>query len=461
VLLRKLRYNSGSPIKVRLKLRQTYARDLKMQFDARTAKLLQPGQHFTISDCQGLRLEVSTKGRTWTYRYKSPIDQRMRQVKIGGWPEMSPARAEVEWEKLRDARAAGRDPAVERRAAREDERAAVQAARIATANRFSVRSLWAMYFEGHVERNRKKKGADETRRTVEKVLDEHPDFAGLDPAKVTRAIAFDILQAYINTPVQAARIRMELGAAWEYGHDAGRLDPEVPNWWRQIMKGKLRSKGHTREGEAIGTNKRVLSQAEIGQLVQWVPNFSRLVADVVTLYLWTCARGGEIVNMEVSEISTESDGMWWTLPRAKTKNSWREGSTDLRVPLVGRAEAIVKRRLAVVESGYLFPSSGRSGYTQQKTISAAVWMHQPYSHTRPEYDRPRLPVTHWSVHDLRRTGRTQLAALGCRDEIAEAVLGHMPSGIGGVYNLHRYDTERRDWLTKLSAHYECLAKRSE
>lgn len=144
-----------------------------------------------------------------------------------------------------------------------------------------------MYFEGHVERNRKKKGAEETRRTVENVLDEHPDFAGLDPAKVTRAIAFDLLQAYINTPVQAARIRMELGAACEYGHDAGRLDPEVPNSWRQIMKGKLRSKGHIREGERIGMGERVLSTEEIGQLIPWLPNFSRMVEDVVTLYLWT------------------------------------------------------------------------------------------------------------------------------------------------------------------------------
>lgn len=430
-----------------------------MQFDARTAKLLQPGQHFTISDCQGLRLEVSTKGRTWTYRYKSPVDQRMRQVKIGGWPEMSPARAEVEWEKLRDARAAGRDPAVERRAAREDERAAVEAARVATARRFSVRSLWAMYFEGHVERNRKKKGADETRRTVEKVLDEYPDFAGLDPTKVTRAIAFDLLQAYIDTPVQAARIRMELGAAWEYGHDAGRLDPEVPNWWRQIMKGKLRSKGHVREGERVGTAKRVLSESEIGQLINWLPNFSRLVEDVVTLYMWTCTRGSEILEMEVSDISREEDGLWWTIPKAKTKNSWRAGATDLRVPLVGRAAVIVQRRLKAVSQGYLFPSDGRSGHVEQKTISAMVWVRQPYSNTRPAYQRERMPVSHWSVHDLRRTGRTQLSSMGCQVDVAEAVIGHMPKGIEGVYNLHRYDVERRHWLLKLSDAYEALALR--
>ena len=426
-----------------------------MQFDAKAAKLLEPGQHFTISDCPGLRLEATASTRSWVYRFKSPVDQRMRQVKIGAWPKVSISAAIVEWEKLRDVRAAGRDPAEERRAERQEEREAAERARAAAAGRQTVRRLCDQYLEGHVERNRKEKGAAEVRRLFDKMLGPLGD---IDAAKVTRAQAFSLLESHLDTPVVAAKLRAELGAAWDYAHDAGRLDDNVPNWWRLIMRGKLRSKGHMREGESIGTDKRVLNQVEIGQLIQWMPNFSRLVGDVVTLYLWTCARGGEIVSMEASEISVESDGMWWTLPRAKTKNSWREGSTDLRVPLVGRAEAIIKRRLDVVGSGYLFPSGGKSGYTQQKNISASVWMHQPYAKTRPEYVRPRLPVTHWSVHDLRRTGRTQLAALGCRDEIAEAVLGHMPAGIAGVYNLHRYDAERRDWLTKLSEHYERLAK---
>jgi hypothetical protein len=64
------------------------------------------------------------------------------------------------------------------------------------------------------------------------------------------------------------------------------------------------------------------------------------------------------------------------------------------------------------------------------------------------------------MHDLRRTGRTQLAGLGCDPDIAEAVIGHLPKGIEGVYNLHRYDLERRTWLTNLAAHYEALVEKS-
>lgn len=429
-----------------------------MPFDAREARLLEPGQHFTISECPGLRLEASASLRSWIYRFKSPVDQRMRQVKLGTWPAMSFNVAAVAWEKLRQVRDEGRDPAAERRVERDKEKKAMAKAKEDAACRLTVRRLCAMYLEGHVERNRNPKSAAEARRTLEKVLDEQSEFADRAPAFVSRAVAFSLLETYIDTPVQAARLRAELGAAWDYGHDAGKLDEEVPNWWRQVMRGKLRSKGRMREGEAIGTAKRVLSLEEIGTLIRWLPNFSRMVEQVVTLYMWTCTRGSEILEMEAHEITREGDALWWTIPKSKTKNARRDNAIDLRVPLVGRARSVVEARLELVKSGYLFPSEGRSGHVEQKTVSAMVWMHQPYAKTRPEYERRRLTVTHWSVHDLRRTGRTQLAALGCPDEVAEAVLGHMPTGIAGVYNLHRYDRERREWLSRLSEHYERQAK---
>ena len=65
--------------------RESYA----MTFDARAMKLLQAGQHLTSPEFPGLRLEATERFRTWTYRYKSPVDGRMRQIKIGRWPAMS------------------------------------------------------------------------------------------------------------------------------------------------------------------------------------------------------------------------------------------------------------------------------------------------------------------------------------------------------------------------------------
>lgn len=426
-----------------------------MQFDAKAAKLLEPGRHFTISGRPGLRLEATSTTRSWTYRFKSPIDGRMRQVKIGTWPAMSLHAAIVDWEQLRDARASGKDPSDERRAARLAEVAQQQARLVAASKRLTIRRICDQYLEEHIDRRRQEKGAKETRR----LFDVHLGvLAEIDPATLTRSQAFELLQGMVDTPVIASNLRRELGAAWDHALDAGRLDENVPNWWRLIMRGKLRSQGRKRLGKSIGTSKRVLSESELGHVIRWLPNFSRMVGDGLTLYLWTLLRGSEITSMHAKDITEEKDGLWWTVVKAETKNRNRERAEDHRVPLVGRAEAIVRRRLSIADGGYLFPSTSKARHVEQKAISVAVWTHMPYSKTRPEQHRPRLPVERWTPHDLRRSCRTLLAVMGCPDNIGEALIGHLPPDTGtNVYNRHRYDQERREWLRRLSERLEEIA----
>ncbi len=420
-----------------------------MRFDARTAKQLSPGAHLKIDGCPGLRLEATASRRSWIYRYKSPVDGRLRQIKIGEWPALSIAAAAVEWERLKQARNAGNDPALAKRQANDSVGVMVQQGDSPT-----VRDICSAYLTGHVERNRQSKGAAEVARMFRTMLG---DIADLPAVEVTRERAFSKIDSYRHVPVQASRLRLELGAAWDYALDAGRLPESASNWWRQIMRGRLRSNGRRIQGQPMGTAKRFLTDAEVGALITWLPNFSRNVEDALTLYLWTGTRGAEICAMEGAEITEERDGLWWTIPKVKTKSARHEKATDLRVPLVGRADAIVRRRLERYGKGWLFPAE-RGGHMQQKVFGQAVHCHMPYSVTRPEQERPRLPVTHWAPHDLRRTARTILAALGCPYEIGEAILGHMLPGVGGIYNRHSYDAERRHWLTKLDEKLEAATR---
>lgn len=425
-----------------------------MPFDAKTVKLLKPGQHLTIDEYPGLRIKATEHWHAWTYRYKSPVDGRMKQIKIGEWPAMSLATAAAKWEQLRKSRDLGADPVGEKRAQRQEARAAVERKRADSPP--TVRDVCEAYLAGHIDRHRKAKGAAEIRRMFDTMLG---DFADLVAATVTRSQAFALLESFSTVPVQASKLRAELGAAWDYSLDAGKLPDNTPNWWRQIMRGRLRSNGKKIQGKAIGTSKRVLSESELGELIHWLPNFSRAVADALTLYLWTGTRGSEIVAMEASEVRKEKDGLWWTIPKVKTKNARHEGATDLRVPLIGRAKDVVERRLANAKGGYLFPSDAGEGHTEQKIIQTAVYFHQPYSRTRPTALRPRLTVARWAPHDLRRSCRTLLAKMGCAAEVAEAVLGHMQPGVKGIYNLHSYDQERREWLTRLDTRLEELTVR--
>ena len=432
-----------------------------MTFDARTIKLLPAGQHLTSPDFPGLRLEASAQYRTWIYRYKSPIDGRMRQTKIGRWPAMSLHAAVARWEELRATREAGADPALEVKQARAEKRQADAAAKTAQVQAaYTVADLCADYYEGYVRLSRAKKGADEVRRMFDTMLG---PCGAMAATEVTRSHAFDLIQSYAATaPVQAKKLRSELGAAWDYASDAGRLPDTVPNWWRQILRGKIKSKGKKIAGERIGTAKRVLSPEEIGTLIRWLPNFTALVEDALTLYLWTGTRGAEIVALEGREVRQETGGIWWwTIPKTKTKNARHENATDLRVPLFGRALNVVLRRKERFGDGWLFPAKRRDGKTahsEQKAVQVAVYYHQPYSTTRPELERARLPVTHWAPHDLRRSARTLLAAMGCPGDVAESVLGHMIPGVAGAYNRHQYDAERVEWLRRLSDHLEELAQ---
>src|SRR6202035_4454516 len=125
-------------------------------FDARTAKMLQAGEHIVIDGSPGLRLEATKSRRTWTYRFKSPIDGRMRQTKIGEWPAMSAAAATAQWEILRAMRDSGRDPAIEKRGEHQSRTSMVPQGGVYTVSR-----LCADYLAGHVERHRKTKSARE------------------------------------------------------------------------------------------------------------------------------------------------------------------------------------------------------------------------------------------------------------------------------------------------------------
>jgi integrase len=59
-------------------------------------------------------------------------------------------------------------------------------------------------------------------------------------------------------------------------------------------------------------------------------------------------------------------------------------------------------------------------------------------------------VTEWTLHDLRRTARTNWSKLGIEPHICEMMLGHRQSGIVGVYDTHRFESERREALERWS-----------
>lgn len=424
-------------------------------FDARAAKLLKPGEHLTLDEAPGLRLEASERIKSWIYRYKSPLGNHgMKQVKIGPWPAISYPSAMGEWSDLKAMRDAGRCPASERKAAR-----AAGASR-AVSRVVTVSDVCDQYL-AHVGARRKEKGAKEVRRMFATMI--APELAARPAAEVDRGVAFALVNSYAESaPVQAKKLRSELGAAWDWAIDAGALPQDIGNWWRQVLRGKIKSKGRTIHGKRRGVTKTVLTSAQMGEVIRFLPNMSTSTRDILTLYIWTCCRGSEIVAMEGREVTKETDGWWWTIPKQKIKIGDHPDAPDHRVPLVGRALEVALRRKEWIGDGYLFPpinKNAKGPHMEQKVIGVAVYYHRPDNESRKEQERPRWTVPHFGPHDLRRTGRTKLAEIGCPDRVAEAIIGHLPEGVEGTYNRHTYDKERRQWLTALSEHWEQVSTR--
>lgn len=422
-----------------------------MYFDARAAKLLQPGDHLVIDGCAGLRLVATKSGRTWTYRYKDAAN-RMKQVRIGQWPAMPAHAAASAWQALRDQRETGVDPVEQRKAAR-------QAVKVEAPAVYTVRKLVLDFRDGHLCQSRKPAGFKAAERMLESVLDDNPEFAEKAADAVTRGDAFSILEKRKATPTSAQKLRSLLGSAWDYALDAGKLEGDSPNWWRQVQRGRLKSKGKVLGGQHQGQSRRVLHPDEVAQLLAWLPNMHATGRDLVLMHLWTATRGAEILSMQPGHITQTGDQWWWTVPKSLTKNAKVPQAVDLRVPLFGQALAVVQRRLANIgKSGLMWEDAKGKAYSQHD-FSTYIYSLQPYSPKvtgRQSTVGLVLPVTHWTPHNLRRTASTMLSSLGCIKEYREAILGHVQPGVEGIYNAYSYDAERLDWLKKLSDRMQSL-----
>jgi integrase len=424
-----------------------------MFFDARAAKALEPGQHIVVQGCPGLRLVANATRKTWIYRYRSPVDQKLRQVKIGLWPAVALAQAIARWEELRDQRSRGVDVKRERQRKR-------ALATVVSADDYTIGRMVEDYASNYLNHNREPKGARAVTLRLRKALKSYEKILARD---TTRALVSQCITKLIDHPVLAKSVKIEMAAAWRFALEQGYVPEEMPNWWGEKTSHKFRSKGALRDGERKGTGKHVLSDQEIRALLRDnLMLFSRQVQDFLMLQLWTCTRGAEICQMRRSQITSDKDGSWWTVPKQEMKGLHVERAYDLRVPLEGRALKIVNRLLADTPADvpWLFPSRSRKGVLQGQTqayMQSKVHYMQPYSKSRPDHKRNRLTVTHWSPHDLRRTGRTMLAAMGCPHEVGEVILGHVLPGVAGDYNLYQYDKERRLWLKRLSQKLEEIA----
>jgi len=150
---------------------------------------------------------------------------------------------------------------------------------------------------------------------------------------------------------------------------------------------------------------RVLSNEEVRTLWAWldVETIPQAHVDALKVQLAIGARCSEVAGMMAEEVDSRE---WvWTLPAGRSKNG-RERIT----PLVGVAREIVERRLP--KTGPVFASETGTPLTASH-VGQALNMR-----------RERLPIDHFTTHDLRRTFATSLDSMGVSIELIAAIVGH-------------------------------------
>ena len=144
--------------------------------------------------------------------------------------------------------------------------------------------------------------------------------------------------------------------------------------------------------------------------------------------------------MRWSEISP--DLATWTIPSARMK-----GGLPHVVALLAGARDVLATIPRINGQDLAFSTTGRtavSGFTKAK---AAL-------------DRASS-VTHWRLHDIRRTGVSTLARMGVDSIVADKLLAHQPSKLRGaarVYQRHDFAAERARALEVWAAHVLACAK---
>jgi len=364
------------------------------------------------SDGGGLTFTLSAHGRaSWTFRYS--IGGKRRELTLGNFPALTLARARKLARAARSRVDAGFDPALEKRSRIEES--------LKAERRCTVTALASDWYTRTIVPKWKHHAK------VKQVLDSHVlPIIGRLPAEDVKPSDIDrvldsILRKGARTVANDALAHMK--SLFAYGRK------------RRIIEHNPAADFNLNDaGGKENPRARALSREELGKLftaMKKTPNLGHENFLTFLLLLALCVRKGELVAARWVEF--ELDAGIWRLPESRTKTA-----SALDIPL---APPVVKwlRELKVFAAGseYVLPARTRSKrypHLSPDTLNAAM-------------SRVKHGLEHFTVHDLRRSARTQLAALGVSREVAERCLNHKLRGIEGVYNTHDYFDERRQALT--------------
>jgi integrase len=359
----------------------------------------------------GFGLRVSQGGRkAWVLMYRH--QGHLRRLTLGTYPILSVAAA-------RDAAKAnlllvqsGKDPAFEKQEARDAD---------------SFNTLADRYLREHAQRHKKASSAYEDEKMLKREL--RPAWGIRKVQDIQRRDVIELVENIAGrAPISANRVLSLASKVFNFAVSKGVI--EVNPAYRITKPG--REQAHDR----------VLSDDEIVAVWYALDHESPIISALFKVLLLSGQRRAEVLGMLWAEIDLITG--WWVLPRERTKNGRLH-----RVPLVGQLLDILKALKAQSSSTLVFPGNNH----QEKPLVS--------THKALNRIIKRSEVEPFTIHDLRRTCGTGMAAARVQQIVISKVLNHITMETGGnritlVYDRHTYDQEKREALTAWGNHIQAI-----
>jgi integrase len=356
-----------------------------------------------------------------------------RRYKIGPYPIVSIVEARQRAMKLLNKVADGADPARERKEARQ----------VVTD---TVETVGAMFLERYV----KAKGLrshDQFQRHLERYL--NPRLGGIAIREVTRRRVIetvdDIAAKHGSTMARRTYATLRSLFRWAVRRDilpaSVCVDIEMPGTLKR------------------GT--RVLSDAELMTVWRACTRLDPINAAYLRLLMLTGQRRREIAGLRRSEINEAERVAIIDVVRMKGGLSHAVPLSPLAVQLIASMPKVMtldgKGRTVLCDHVFCTGYRGDkpiNNFSELKVYTDRAVLAELQAQAIDKGMNPDKvePMPRWTLHDLRRTVRTNLSKLGVSPEIAERVVAHLPSGIRAVYDHYQFLPEKRQALEAWAAY---------
>lgn len=385
----------------RVKLNDTKLRSLRPRDKA-----------YQVADGGGLFVEVLPSG-VLSFRYQYRFQGVKQKIVLGKYPAISLSEARSRHREMVSALAHGRNPAQERREERET---------FVDTRRQSFEQFANHWFDQWAP------GKSASNVAQAKRWFENDCFPIIGKLQVTAVKPSDVLAVVDRIKERGAvasarKVRQMLHTVFDHAID--RLLIET----NPCTRIKPKSIG------GLTARDRALSPQEIGRLVRGLQAEGGNPAPSLALriILLTLVRKNELLTARWEDIDFANAE--WVIPASRTKTRKAHW-----VPLAHQTvEALEQLKLLSRGEPYALPHNFRSGdHMSPTTLNEVV--------SRMKRLGTLDGIESFTVHDLRRTGATQLSEMGFRSELVERALNHEIPGVAGIYNRAEHRDARREML---------------